>query len=227
MSAKNFEIRFVCERCGQTITEPGALLFSPPDNHNRTYKHHICPKCYREIIEQFVLYNSQNTKTDEQNKRNKQTEPKNVERYKLNLSDSGTNKTSENCERRLKANDYRFILTMSTPIKQTIDLLANEYLKNNSVFILTHYTPYKDLASHPRVDIDEEHEKVFYLVPAYRKVSNEGNLSVFLIRDEYNSEFPHTLGVLVLDETDKAVYLSHRYRLQLTNMEAVQYLNEL
>ena len=57
-------------RCGQTITEPGALLFSPPDNHNRTYKHHICSKCYREIIEQFIFYKERgNTKIDKQAKK--------------------------------------------------------------------------------------------------------------------------------------------------------------
>jgi hypothetical protein len=38
----------VCDLCGEELSKPCALLFSPPDNNGRPYKHHICEECYED-----------------------------------------------------------------------------------------------------------------------------------------------------------------------------------
>jgi len=47
------ELKFKCYGCKKSITEPGALLFSPPSEmigNNWVEKFHICIKCYDKII---------------------------------------------------------------------------------------------------------------------------------------------------------------------------------
>lgn len=39
-------IKIDCYVCHQTLTEPGALLFSPPDENGVCVKHHFCVKCW-------------------------------------------------------------------------------------------------------------------------------------------------------------------------------------
>lgn len=38
-----------CYWCEETLDEPGALLFSPPDENDRVDKVHLCVKCFNEI----------------------------------------------------------------------------------------------------------------------------------------------------------------------------------
>ncbi len=38
-----------CAHCSQLLTEPGALLFSPPDKNGKTEKHHFCIACFQKI----------------------------------------------------------------------------------------------------------------------------------------------------------------------------------
>lgn len=40
-----------CDRCGEKLTEPGGLLFGPPNEHGDCRKWHLCKLCYRDIIE--------------------------------------------------------------------------------------------------------------------------------------------------------------------------------
>ena len=43
----------VCACCGKTLTEPGALVFSPPAGQgvavNKVTKYHLCRECFEEI----------------------------------------------------------------------------------------------------------------------------------------------------------------------------------
>jgi hypothetical protein len=44
--------------CGAELTEPGGLLFSPPDGFNRVTKIHLCPDCQlavREALDRRAL----------------------------------------------------------------------------------------------------------------------------------------------------------------------------
>jgi len=38
-----------CDKCGNELSNFGALLFSPPDEKNITKKYHICEKCYENM----------------------------------------------------------------------------------------------------------------------------------------------------------------------------------
>lgn len=42
-----------CDRCGQELTQYGALLFSPPNREGDVHKYHICVDCYKMIINEF------------------------------------------------------------------------------------------------------------------------------------------------------------------------------
>lgn len=35
-----------CFYCNEHLTEPGALLFGPPDDEGTVIKRHICVRCY-------------------------------------------------------------------------------------------------------------------------------------------------------------------------------------
>jgi hypothetical protein len=42
----------VCDLCGETLEEPGALVFSPPDEHGAVSKYHVCKcKCWQAVRE--------------------------------------------------------------------------------------------------------------------------------------------------------------------------------
>jgi len=43
-------IKPICEKCGEELEEFGAILLSPPDSEGKVKKHHICKKCYEEMI---------------------------------------------------------------------------------------------------------------------------------------------------------------------------------
>lgn len=47
----------VCEGCGDELTQPGALLFSPPSKlpHGIVWKVHLCCKCYDKIRDLFAV----------------------------------------------------------------------------------------------------------------------------------------------------------------------------
>lgn len=40
-------LRINCSACHQTLTEPGGLLFGPPDEEDQSHKQHLCQRCYR------------------------------------------------------------------------------------------------------------------------------------------------------------------------------------
>lgn len=35
-----------CDKCKSTLEEPGALVFSPPDDRSMVVKTHVCKRCY-------------------------------------------------------------------------------------------------------------------------------------------------------------------------------------
>lgn len=39
------KLTIICDICGETLTEPGSLLFKPTDNLKLFEKIHICKKC--------------------------------------------------------------------------------------------------------------------------------------------------------------------------------------
>ena len=46
-------IKPICDKCGNELTEFGAILFSPPEQKNTVKKFHLCKKCYNEIVAGF------------------------------------------------------------------------------------------------------------------------------------------------------------------------------
>ena len=38
-----------CDVCEKELSEPGALLFGPPNDVARTLKRHLCVSCYRHL----------------------------------------------------------------------------------------------------------------------------------------------------------------------------------
>jgi len=46
-------IKPICDKCGNELTEFGALLFSPPDDSGITKKWHLCKTCYDEMVKVF------------------------------------------------------------------------------------------------------------------------------------------------------------------------------
>lgn len=44
-----------CSGCGDRLTEPGGLLFGPPDICGYTEKMHACGDCWREILRHFPM----------------------------------------------------------------------------------------------------------------------------------------------------------------------------
>ncbi len=39
-----------CDKCGQELTEFGAILLSPPNQDGEVKKFHLCTSCYEDII---------------------------------------------------------------------------------------------------------------------------------------------------------------------------------
>ena len=46
-------IRPVCDKCGDELTEFGAILLSPPAEDGTVKKLHVCVSCYEKIIKEF------------------------------------------------------------------------------------------------------------------------------------------------------------------------------
>jgi hypothetical protein len=53
-------IRPTCDKCGQELTDFGAILLSPPDSVNMVRKFHICQTCYAAMAEGLAM-TSRNT----------------------------------------------------------------------------------------------------------------------------------------------------------------------
>jgi hypothetical protein len=44
-------LKLACDRCGAALSEPGALLFSPPTSEAWIVeKYHICAQCWPEVL---------------------------------------------------------------------------------------------------------------------------------------------------------------------------------
>ena len=43
-------MKIICNLCKRKLTRPGALIFSPPDDHDWCAKIHICYDCYHNEI---------------------------------------------------------------------------------------------------------------------------------------------------------------------------------
>jgi hypothetical protein len=52
-------LKFNCEFCKKELTEPGGLIFSPPDENDngKTFKSHICVACYASLYEEHEKKN--------------------------------------------------------------------------------------------------------------------------------------------------------------------------
>lgn len=48
-------ISVTCLRCHSELATPGALLFGPPDETQRTAKIHLCGECYRRVLDLIAL----------------------------------------------------------------------------------------------------------------------------------------------------------------------------
>lgn len=46
-------LRVECGCCGKVLTEPGGLLFGPPEEDDRTKKTHLCAWCFG-VVDDFV-----------------------------------------------------------------------------------------------------------------------------------------------------------------------------
>ena len=44
------KLPFRCDKCRRLITQPGALLVSPPKNNNTVTKYYLCNECFENII---------------------------------------------------------------------------------------------------------------------------------------------------------------------------------
>lgn len=47
-----------CTRCDELLTEPGALLFSPP-KAGAVFKHHLCVPCYKDVAASIGAHNDE------------------------------------------------------------------------------------------------------------------------------------------------------------------------
>lgn len=40
-----------CDRCGEPLKEPGAIVLGPPDENGSVSKYHLCPdRCWRAVL---------------------------------------------------------------------------------------------------------------------------------------------------------------------------------
>lgn len=44
-------MKFFCDRCGEEIKEPGALVFAPPSACNYCIKQNLCMNCWIKLAE--------------------------------------------------------------------------------------------------------------------------------------------------------------------------------
>lgn len=45
-------LKINCDKCGNELKEPGALLFTPPKK-GKVRKYHLCVRCWKILIEDF------------------------------------------------------------------------------------------------------------------------------------------------------------------------------
>jgi len=43
-------LKISCSKCFKELDRPGALIFSPPNQHDFCFKTHLCQGCYEELI---------------------------------------------------------------------------------------------------------------------------------------------------------------------------------
>ena len=45
-----------CDVCGELVTEPGALIFTPPEmgRRNRVEKYHVCVRCFDHHLYELI-----------------------------------------------------------------------------------------------------------------------------------------------------------------------------
>jgi len=43
-------ITVYCKKCNGELSQPGAILLSPPDDFGLVYKHHLCVTCWSKIM---------------------------------------------------------------------------------------------------------------------------------------------------------------------------------
>lgn len=55
-----------CDMCDQVLTEPGALVFSPPSTDSRCYKRHVCADC-EDMLTDFMADYRDNQKAKDAN----------------------------------------------------------------------------------------------------------------------------------------------------------------
>lgn len=48
-------LKVECDFCDEEINEPGALLFSPPNEFGMARKLHLCATCWRKLLELFHI----------------------------------------------------------------------------------------------------------------------------------------------------------------------------
>lgn len=46
-------LKINCDYCDKELTEPGALIFSPPDEDGRVWKFHKCVDCWVFYLEEW------------------------------------------------------------------------------------------------------------------------------------------------------------------------------
>jgi hypothetical protein len=44
-----------CSKCGEELTDYGAILLSPPDTESRVVKYHVCKKCFGGMSKDFKV----------------------------------------------------------------------------------------------------------------------------------------------------------------------------
>lgn len=52
-------LKLKCDACGHVLKEPGALVFSPPDQVDHVRKLHICIQCFERLY-QFIEHGLKN-----------------------------------------------------------------------------------------------------------------------------------------------------------------------
>lgn len=57
-----------CLRCQETLTQPGALMFSPPVTANAVAKFHLCRACFDVVYQRIVNEHSEAARTKEEAK---------------------------------------------------------------------------------------------------------------------------------------------------------------
>ncbi len=43
-----------CSKCGNELKKHGAIYLSPPDKLGQVLRGHLCRKCYRALIKDFI-----------------------------------------------------------------------------------------------------------------------------------------------------------------------------